>query len=1058
MRGLIRFSLKQVVLYNLCFVLLIVAGAFALLDIPVERYPPVNFGEVLINTYYPGASPDDVETLVTRKLEESLETVEAIEYISSTSYREYSNIHIKFIDDSDYPRLYDEVRFKLLGVLDELPAEVRPPEIQDVQVHDHIPVAIINLSGTRDNRSLSLMAEDMKIRLRQIEGIKTVKIQGEDVREFHVFLDPQRLRQFGITFEQVAQALERANLSIPAGDFSNASGEFIVRVDEKFRSRQQVLDTIVRRDGDGGFVRVADLSSRAGLDYRDATVLTSVNGQPSVGLSLHKARDGNSLRIMAAARDIIEEFRPLLAREGVSLTITQDSSLRVQDGISTLGWNMLVGIVLVSIILWYFVGLRNAILTTIGIPFSFMVTLLIMYVSGYSLNEVTLFSFVLVSGIIVDDAIVVIENIFRHVEEGVPLRKAIIDGAAEVALPVIAATSTTIAAFLPMLMMTGSTGEFFALVPITVSYSIGASLLECLLILPIHYLDFGPRPRPADAPAQEHKDNLLMRIAHPATEWLVSFTLRFRITSVLLVFAAFIATMTIMLLSVTGQSNLIRIKFFPDDYSLYHINIDGPGDATIEMLNEKVRAVADFVIADGPGMAESAAGFAGMQIDESYRPVFAHAIGSVQVTLPVKEVQHFADYPDNDPLRHLEYMRERLQAEFARDGYSLNLRAQQDGPPTGKDVNVRVLGTQFDSIRGLSDELLRFMRENPAIGPHLMNLDDDMGTPKRLLRFKVKAEQAHEYDLSTAQVAQLAASVLDGRLLGKFRVADEEIDFKLLIEPRALPEPAKALDIPLLEHPSGPVRLGDLVSLEFSREAGFLNRYQGKRSISLSANLKPGAPTSAAAVVKQIQAHYAQIRSQYPGAGLSFGGAHEDTRRSYLSLTYAFGVAVLIMYMILATQFQSYTQPLIILSAIIFALIGVIFGKLVTQSLFTVNSFVAVIGVTGVVVNDSLVLLDFINKRYRAGLSRREAIRQGIRIRLRPILLTTLTTTLGLLPMALGIPSYSLVWGSMASTFVTGLATATFLTLFIVPVLWDLLEGARLRLGYAPHGRAGRVG
>jgi HAE1 family hydrophobic/amphiphilic exporter-1 len=214
----------------------------------------------------------------------------------------------------------------------------------------------------------------------------------------------------------------------------------------------------------------------------------------------------------------------------------------------------------------------------------------------------------------------------------------------------------------------------------------------------------------------------------------------------------------------------------------------------------------------------------------------------------------------------------------------------------------------------------------------------------------------------------------------------------------------------------------------------------------LKADIREGAPTSTPAVVNAVRRHYDQVRDDYPGASLIFSGEHEDTQRSFESLGYAFIIAVLVMYVILATQFQSYLQPLIILSAIVFALIGVVFGKLVTQSLFTVNSFVAVIGVAGVVVNDALVLIDFINKRYRDGLSRREAIDAGVRLRLRPILLTTLTTTLGLLPMAVGFPSYSLIWGTMATTFVTGLATATLLTLFIIPVLWDLFHELRERL------------
>lgn len=243
----------------------------------------------------------------------------------------------------------------------------------------------------------------------------------------------------------------------------------------------------------------------------------------------------------------------------------------------------------------------------------------------------------------------------------------------------------------------------------------------------------------------------------------------------------------------------------------------------------------------------------------------------------------------------------------------------------------------------------------------------------------------------------------------------------------------------MLENIAGPVRLGDVARLTQLSEPSELRRYQGLRSRVITANIEAGAPISAASVVAWTRERARALSSRYPGAQLIFGGEFADTQRSFDSLVRAFFVAVLLIYLILAVQFNSYVQPILILSAIMFAIIGVVIGKLITQSLFTVNSFIAVVGVTGVVVNDAIVLLEFINRRYRAGRDRAAAIHESVALRLRPILLTTLTTTLGLLPMALGIPSYSTVWGAMASTFVAGLATATLLTLFVVPVAWDLL-------------------
>ncbi len=1036
MENLVRFSLKQRVFYNLLFVMLIVAGSFAFFSLPAERYPNVHFGEVNVSTQFPGASPEEVETLVTRKIEEALESIEDLEWISATSFRQRSYVRMKFIDDADYDTLFDEVRFRVLNVLDELPAEIDPPVVWEALVDDYLPVVVVNLAADLDNHVLAKMADSLKTPLKQVHGIKDVRIAGEYTREFHVQLDPRKQRALGVSFDEVAQALQEANLSIPAGDFSNHSGEFTVKVDGKFRSRDQVLSTIIRHDADGSFVRVGDVVSRAGLAYRDPVIISSINGKNALALQIIKAEHGNALDIKDDVLAILEELRPMFEREGVELVLTQDSTVYIKDALSTLGMNMLVGMILVALILWYFMGARNAGLVTIGIPFSFMITMLLMYLTGNSLNEITLFAFVLVTGIIVDDAIVVTENIYRHVQDGAELRQAIAKGTAEVALPVISATMTTVAAFLPMLIMTGSTGEFFAQIPKVVSFAIIASLIECLLILPIHYLDFGPDAGNRKAGPEMHRDNALLALLRTLTTRILTLTLRYRLRSVALVLVAFSVSLVILGLSVSGKASLIRIQFFPDDYRLYYVDLVGPSSTPIEEIDRRIKAVSEFILADGPGMARSTAGFAGFIVNDDYEQIFGDNRGTVMVSMPPTDQQDF-----DDPLQHLDWMRERLKPAFEKDGFHIRVHAQKDGPPAGKDINVRILGNDQQTIDNLADELLAFMREKPGLGEHLVELEDDRGQPRRVLHFRVNHEAASEYGLDSAQVARLAASVLDGRYIGKYRLSDEEVDLKLSIDTLSLPDPADGLRIPLVEAASGPVLLADVTRLEAYNEAGDLNRYQGRRSISIKANIRAGAPTSTPVVVAAVKDHYKRIRDQHPGATVIFGGEHEDTQRSYQSLAYAFIIAVLAMYLILATQFQSYLQPLIILSAIVFALIGVVFGKLLTQSLFTVNSFIAVIGVAGVVVNDALVLIDFINKRYREGRSRREAIEMGVRIRLRPIVLTTLTTTLGLLPMAIGFPSYSLVWGAMASTFVAGLATATALTLFIVPVLWDLLQG-----------------
>ncbi|MCF6203611.1 MAG: efflux RND transporter permease subunit [Methylococcaceae bacterium] len=1034
MLGVVRFSLKQKVFFNLVFILLTVVGFYAMFQLPAERYPNVNFGEVNITTYYPGASPTEVETLITRKIEEEVETVANIEWISSTSYAERSHIRLKFIDDTDYPFLFNEVRFKVLNMLNELPEAVDPPSIDDATVDDLLPVIAINLAGQHSNRALVLMAEQVKARIQKIANIKEVELTGEYIREFHVYLDTQKLRQYGVSFNEVVSALKDANISMPAGSFKSKNSNYLVKVDEKFHSRSQVINTIIRKDGDGSFIRLEDLITKADLGYRDPLVISTVNGKDVIALRVIKTKEGNAIDIREAIIHELNGFTNLFEQEKLEVTLTQDSTNKIKDGFTTLGLNMLLGMFLVSIIIWYFMGIRNAGLVTIGIPFSFMITMLLMYITGNSLNEISLFAFVLVTGIIVDDAIVVCENIYRHIQEGCEVSQAIVTGTAEVGLPVIASTLTTVAAFLPMLIMTGATGDFFAQIPIAVTFALIASLIECLVILPIHYLSFGPRQSKVLSTHLE-EDNFILAFVRSVTNKALSFTLKHRVFSVFSIFFLLFLAMSILAVSASGKIPLINIKFFPDDYTVYYADITGSPEIPIEAMDKKVREVANFIMADGEGFAESAAGFAGFYPNEDYEPVYGNNFGTVMVTMPMKDKQEFSH-----PLEHLEDMRKRLKTTFENNGFVLSIHAQKDGPPTGKDVNVRIVGTQFDSISGLADEILHFFQTKKELTSNLVELHDGRGEPKQLYRFEIKHEKVKEYNLSNTQVTQLAGSVLDGRYIGKYRLNDEEIDLKVLIDPLAIKIPRQALTIPVIEHASGPVRLGDVTELRTYFQPGELQRYQGQRAVSITANIKPEAELSSPTIIALVKDFYAKIENKYPGASLIFGGEHEDTQRSYTSLMYAFIIAIMIMYIVLAAQFQSYLQPIIILSAIAFALIGVVIGKLVFQSLFTVNSFIAIIGVAGVVVNDSLILVDFMNKLYREGETRIEAVNQAIKVRLRPIILTTLTTTLGLLPMALGFPEESIVWGAMASTFVSGLAVATILTLFIAPVLWDMIQ------------------
>ncbi len=604
MHTFIHFTLRQKVLFNLLFVLLIVIGVFALLKMPVERYPNIEFGKMYINTFLPGASPEDVETLITRTIEDELEEVEDLDFIRSTSYRERSNIVIKFADNSDYLKRFDDVRLKVLSIVGDLPDLPEPPVFNFLDVNDWFPAISVNISGNHSNATLALVAKELKVHLNQLEGVKETKLFGEYTREFHVILSREKMRHFGITFTEAAESLRLANISLPAGHAETVNGEFIIKVDEQFRGRNDLLSAIIRTDSDGSFIRISDIVDDVFFSYRDPFIISSVNGTACVTLQVLKTSGGNALFIADSVRAAVEELQPLYANEGITLTVTQDSSNKVKDSIRVLGVNLLLGIILVCLIIWKFMGLRNAALITIGIPFAFLVTMVLMYVTGNSINEVSLFAFVLVSGIIVDDAIVVVENIFRHLQSGKQIRKAIVDGTVEVFLPVVSATLTTAVAFLPMLLMTGMVGDFFAIIPKTIVFALVASLLECLLILPCHYLDFGAHN--VEAPPERNnseldlkryletvREGMVMTAIRRIFNRLVKLTLQYRLISLIVLAITFMVAVYIFASSLAGTTNLLRIQFFPDNYSLYYVEVTGPPGTPISKTDTLVKKLAD---------------------------------------------------------------------------------------------------------------------------------------------------------------------------------------------------------------------------------------------------------------------------------------------------------------------------------------------------------------------------------------------------------------------------------------------------------------------------------
>ncbi|MBF0198660.1 MAG: efflux RND transporter permease subunit, partial [Planctomycetes bacterium] len=820
-----------------------------------------------------------------------------------------------------------------------------------------------------------------------------------------------------------------------------------------------------------------------------------------------KSVHGNAAKIKEEILELMAQFMIIHKSSNIEYAITLDSTVKIADSLNvlssslyaacilvilTLFWflahtsgkvmvlgtalgvlaggaimyipnNYIVSLIVAVFVLFVFSRSRASVLTVSGIVFSFVGSIIVLYLNDYSLNEITLLGFVITIGIIVDDAVVVLENIQRHREQGSDLFKAALDGTSEVFWPVFSATCTTMAAFLPMLLMTGSTGQFFALIPKAVCIALVISLFECFFILPVHALDMATLFGEEKLPAQkdhgyegflEKKGILgrLHRFFHAIMSWNLSHPFLALFLFSLLFFSA-IGLLTLSDPKVSkslGISPPLRVEFFPADASQCWAHVRLSGYKSVEETDRKVKAICKAMMAYGPGKIANATGISGLAIDSSYQPIMGQQIGMIQAELASRENRDFENATE-----FIERMNLELNEKFKNDDLYLLAEPMKDGPPTGADVHVRISGINEQSVFRLTEDLFEYIKsESVENGKFdgVINLTHSRESIKRKLKFILDDESLARYGLDAQFVQSHISGVFDGLWVGDLRRSDSDIPIKVKLKHEYAGDFNVFLSLPLLNEPGGRViRYGDVGRFEMFFEPSRLERRNYERSVAITASLEDGAVYSQQFMTDWFE----ENQAKYPGAVIAFGGEAESTSRSYASLLSAFLLAVFLVYGILATQFRSYLQPFVIMSNILFALTGVVltmaaFGIAARilgpgvvrpeRSWLTVNCFLAVVGLAGLVVNDAIVLIDFINKRRNEGMSLREALLTGSHQRLRPILMTTITTIAGLLPMAIGMPDFSITWSPFATAFVAGLIMSTSMTLTIIPVLYELVD------------------
>jgi HAE1 family hydrophobic/amphiphilic exporter-1 len=687
-------------------------------------------------------------------------------------------------------------------------------------------------------------------------------------------------------------------------------------------------------------------------------------------------------------------------------------------------------------VLWVALGLRNAVLAIIDIPFCFLTAFLLLWWQGVSINALSLFALVLVNGIMVDDAIVVIENIYHHVQQGVPLRRAVIDGTREVMWPVINATSTTVLAFLPLFMMTGIVGKFFSVIPTVVTCTLLASLVDTLIMLPAHYLDFGSRRARANR-------GLLAWIGRLG-DWIAG-RLNTGYMAVLGWVLAHRGLFLGLLLAVSvffaGLAAGMPIHLFPSDFQLYFVSIETTPNCSIAETGEVLHRFETLLEAErGKTVQEylSLAGFA-MSSDGVFmvRPNLAQSYVNLEQRADISE----------DPALAVQLMTERIERELRErpipNLLSWSIDTPKDGPPVGKPVAIRIQGPDYATAKRIALEYEGALHHMAGVSSIADNLV--FGQPQ--VTVQVDESRASVYGLTFLDVAVALQGANDGLVVGSFKDErlDEDVDIRVKYAARYRSDLNGLLETDVKTPGGAILKMRDLTRTRVMHAAPSLYHYDSERTVLVTADLDPLVTTSVA-VNTALQAQFADIERRFPGYRVIYGGEFEETRSSFASLKIAYVLALLLIYGNLAAEFRSYWQPLLIMTTIPFSFLAAVTGLMALSMPFTVTTFIAMTGLAGVVVNDAIVLLDMVNQRRRAGDDALTAVLAACDRRMRPVFLTVSTTVLGLLPTAMGWSGKSLVWSPFAISFAWGLTFDTVLTLLLVPVLYVTIDGLRLKL------------
>ena len=1036
MKKLIEFSIGNPVIVNLLVLLILISGAISYVRLKRELFPDFSRRVVRIDTRYAGASPEEVEELITARIEDQVRNVDGVNEMLSTSREGQSEIRLQMQSDTEMSRALGDVRAALDRVVG-LPEEAEEPRVSEVV--STIPVITVSLSGDILERELREIAKDVRDQLRRVDGVATVSIFGIRESRILIEIDPERLDQYRLSLDEIRAAVNNQNRNVPGGALKTARGEVLVRTLGVAAGVADVERMILRSTDTGHALTVGDV---AGVreSFEDPTFLARFDGKPSINLVVVKERSGDTINVAERVRDSVAEIRKTLPGT-VSVGIFNDFSVFIRNRLSTLGESGAIGLAIVLATLCVFVRGRIALLTSLGIPFAVLGCLVLMSVFGLSLNMISAFGLILVLGLLVDDAVIVTENVYRYVEQGMPPKEAALQGTYEVAWPVVTTVLTTVAAFVPFLLLPGTIGFFLRPLPFVVTFALLLSLLEVLFILPSHLSDVitpayanklrrGERLWLTRLRRRERLTGLRRLHVRGQRLWLTSLrhvyekvlgvAVRWRYVAVTVIVAASV------LLAVAAQYRVPFVLFREFESSQFFVNFETSANAKLEDTEAVAVQAEEIVLGLPPGELKSMATTVGIAFLDVNRVVRGSNVG--QLTLELHDDRGRTAAAVIDDLRgKMERIPGITKLQF------LGLQAGPGGPA----IEARVIGEDLASLRRLTEEVKGFLATLPGV----RDIRDDLVAGKEEIRIRLKPE-GRTLGLDLRGIARQVQQGFQGVEASSIQRGDEDVPIVVRF-PRDRRSHVDTVSRLKLTLPSGErVFLRDVADIRTGISASQINRDDRKRTLSVFAEVETGKTTVVEAT-DALKRQFADAGRRYPGQRVVVKGERQEMEESLASLPQISLITMFVIYFVLGSLFKSFIQPFIVMAAIPFGLGGVVIGHLVMGENLSFMSLLGFIALAGVVVNDSLILVDFINRSRRSGTSAYDSIIQSGVVRLRPVMLTTVTTVGGLVPLAFFATGQAKFLSPMAISVVWGLSFATVLTLILTPCLYAMLDDAK---------------